>query len=271
MIVYPNAKINLGLRILRKRSDGFHMIETILYPVGWCDILEILPSVTSREIWFRMSGFSLPGRTRDNLVYKAAYLMQQRYDLPGIKIHLHKQIPAGAGLGGGSSDAAFTLKAIQQLFSLPVSFRELHLLAAQLGSDCAFFLDNKPALASGKGEILSPVPLDLHGTYILIIFPGFTSDTSRMYQKSDISSGGLSLIDAWVHPHHDWKKYLINCFEEPLSRDFPVIRHLLKKLYAGGAWFASVSGSGSSVYGLFDDPPPDITLPGNYLTWSEQL
>ncbi len=271
MIVYPNAKINLGLRILRKRADGFHEIETILYPVGWCDILEILPSETSREIWFRTSGLPLSGRSKDNLVYKAAFLMQKRYGLPGMKIYLHKQIPAGAGLGGGSSDAAFTLKAIQRLFSLPVSSRELHLLASRLGSDCAFFLDNKPALASGKGDLLSPVPLDLHGTYILIIFPGFASDTGRMYQNARISSAGLSLKEAMVRPSHDWKKLLINYFEEPLSRDFPVTQHLLKKLYAGGAWFASVSGSGSSVYGLFDSPPPEIPLTRNYLTWSEQL
>ncbi|HHJ11173.1 MAG TPA: 4-(cytidine 5'-diphospho)-2-C-methyl-D-erythritol kinase [Bacteroidetes bacterium] len=271
MIVYPNAKINLGLRILSKRPDGFHDIETLFYPVGWSDILEILPSGFSSGIRFKISGIPLPGCSKDNLIYKAASLMQERYDLPGIRIHLHKQIPVGAGLGGGSSDAAFTLKTIQRLFSLDLSFHELHQLAAQLGSDCAFFLVNKPALASGKGEKLTPVSLDLHGIYVLIIFPGFTLDTGRMYNIARISTKGMSLKEAITKPRNEWKKYLINHFEEPLSRDFPVIQKLLKHLYASGAWFASVSGSGSSVYGLFDAPPRNLSLPQNYQTWSEQL
>ena len=271
MIVYPHAKINLGLRILRRRPDGYHDIETLLYPVGWSDILEILPSPGSRDIRIRTSGLSLPGRSSDNLVYRAASLMQERFGLTGMRIHLHKQVPAGAGLGGGSSDAAFTLMALRELFSLSLPPRELHRMATQLGSDCAFFLEDTPALATGRGDKLTPVSLDLQGTYLMIIFPGIVSATARMYRMIQPADEGISLKEAIEKPRSEWMKYLINRFEEPLVRDFPVIGTVIKLLVAHGAWYASVTGSGSAVYGLFDTPPGKIPLSPGWLSWTEQL
>ena len=271
MIVFPNAKINLGLRILYKRPDGFHAIETIFYPVGWSDILEILPSPGSRMIRLRLSGLPLPGQPQDNLVYRAAAIMQEKYKLPGLRIHLHKQIPAGAGLGGGSSDASFTLKAIDRLFSLHIPRRSLHAMAKQLGSDCPFFLVNKPFFATGRGDKMTPLPFDLHGNYLLIVYPGFSTGTGEMYKNTPPSKKSTGLIEAIGKPHHLWKKYVINRFEETLARNYPAISSLLSKFYGKGAWYAGVSGSGSSVFGFFKKPPEKLTFPENYLIWQEKF
>jgi len=271
MILFPNAKINLGLRILRRRQDGYHDLETIFYPISWCDILEIMPLRDDKKIWLTSSGLSLPGSARDNLVYKTASLMQERYSLPGVRIHLHKQIPAGAGLGGGSSDATFTLKALNQVYSLNLPKDEIESMALTLGSDCPFFLNNKPALAIGRGERLTLLDLSLKENYILIIYPGLEVNTGKMFRSTRPSEEGLSLIQAVALPPSEWEKHIINHFEKTLAGEFPVIPELLKFLHNHGAWYASVSGSGSSVYGLFTSPPPQIKLPEEYITWIGQL
>ena len=271
MIVFPNAKINLGLRILYKRPDGFHAIETIFYPVGWSDILEIVPSRESRRIRLRLSGLPLQAELQDNLVYRAAAIMQEKYNLPGLRMHLHKQIPAGAGLGGGSSDASFTLKALDRLFSLGLPSRSLHALAKQLGSDCPYFLVNKPVLATGRGDKMTPLSVDLEGNYLLIVYPGFSTATGKMYKNTFPSDQSPGLKEAIGKPHHLWKKYVINRFEETLSLTYPAISSLLNQLYDKGAWYAGVSGSGSSVFGLFKKPPEKLTFPEDYLTWQEKL
>ncbi len=271
MILFPNAKINLGLRILHRRKDGYHDLETIFYPVGWCDILEIMPIRERKKIRLTCSGLSLPGSARDNLVYKAASLIQDRFTLPGLRIHLHKQIPAGAGLGGGSSDAAFTLRALNQVYSLHLPQEEIESMALKLGSDCPFFLHNKPALATHQGENLTPLNLSLKGKYILIIYPGFEVNTGKMFRTVRPSEEGLSLRQAVALPSSEWQKHIINHFENILAGEFPAIPALLQLLHHQGAWYASVSGSGSSVYGLFTSPPPRMQLPAGYITWSGQL
>lgn len=274
MIVFPNAKINLGLRILRKRNDGYHDLETIFYPAGWSDILEILPSEKSagtESIRMTASGLPLPGTIRDNLVYRAAGILSSRYSLPVLRIHLHKLIPAGGGLGGGSSDAAFTLMAINKQFSLNLTRQELHSLALQLGSDCPFFLENKPALATGRGERFRPLDLYLQKNYITIIYPGFSVDTGSVFHHIRPSEEDMPLEQAVVLPPVTWKQNIINRFEEYLEKMYPVIHELITYLYDNGAWFVSVSGSGSSVYGFFKSSPPSFNFPEDYLVWTGKL
>ena len=250
MITFPNSKINLGLNILNKRLDGFHDIETCLYPILWHDILEIVPA---KSFSFVQTGRSVPNESKHNLCVQAYNLIKKNYCIPPIKIHLHKIIPTGAGLGGGSSNAAFTLKMLNQLFLLKISNQDLKHYANLLGSDCAFFIDNLPAIAYETGTKLELYELNLSKYYIIVIFTGIHMSTSNAYAKIQPKIPEKSLKKS-LKDLKKWHTLLHNDFEQFLFNDIPTLADIKSKLYDKGAFYASISGSGSAIYGLFEKP-----------------
>lgn len=251
MVSFPPCKINLGLNVVGKRSDGYHDIQTCFYPVPWSDILEIVPA---KDFSFSVSVEPVPGPAADNLCVRAYELLRQEYKLDPVAIHLMKCLPMGAGLGGGSADGAFTLKTLNTIFHLSLTIDELKARAAQLGSDCAFFIENKPAIGSGRGEILSNVSLSLKNTFLVIVKPEVKVSTATAYAGITPHPPTVDLADILEnHPLEEWKGLLQNDFEATLFKQFPVIEALQQKLYAFHAVYASMSGSGSAVYGIFQN------------------
>jgi len=272
MIVFPNCKINLGLRITGKRADGYHNIETIFYPVPLNDALEIIPSEYTEQTVgavFTQTGTLVDGDEKDNLCFKAYHLLKKDFpQLPSVKIHLHKAIPMGAGLGGGSADAAFTLQLLNDKFSLHLSTDQLLSYALLLGSDCPFFILNKPCFASGRGEIMEPLTVALAGYHLLLVNPGVHINTGWAFSQLNLASNkaATSLQSIIATPLAFWKNELINDFEQPVFQQHPAIAVIKEELYQQGALFASMSGSGSTVYGLFDkDRATVFHFPENYL------
>lgn len=254
MILFPNAKVNLGLNITGKREDGFHDIETCFLPVGLTDILEFIKISGKTNITF--SGINIPGSINDNLCLRAWHILNEKYEIPSVKIHLHKVIPIGAGLGGGSSDAAFMLKGLNEYFSLNMSTNKLLKTAAQLGSDCSFFILNKPCLARGKGDILKPSSPDLAAYKIVIINPGIHVSTSEAYAGVIPSKPLFNINDNLKESPENWRNKIINDFEKNVFKTHREIGKIKNKLYDLGAVYASMSGSGSSVYALFERQAP---------------
>jgi len=254
MICFPNAKINIGLRILDKRPDGYHNIESIFYPVGWCDALEAVKMDGEGKIKLNLSGIPVPGRRdSDNLCVKLYKLLAKKHKLPSLDIWLHKSIPIGAGLGGGSSDAACFIKLLKELCDLHISEDEMKDYVAQLGSDCVFFIDNKPVIASSKGEVTEAIELDLSNYFISIIYPEILISTPFAYSLITSVNEGYSLRRlANVKKIKEWKDNVINDFEEPIITKYPAIGEIKQKLYEEGAIYAAMSGSGSAVYGIFE-------------------
>ncbi|MBR9777647.1 MAG: 4-(cytidine 5'-diphospho)-2-C-methyl-D-erythritol kinase [Cytophagales bacterium] len=268
MIIFPNAKINLGLHVLRKRNDGFHDIETCMYPIPLKEALEIIPS---KSFSFSHSGISIPGDSDNNLIVKAYQLLAEDFpELPTVAIHLHKSIPIGAGLGGGSADAAFTLSLLNQLFSLGLTTKQLENYASQLGSDCPFFIQNNPQMAEGRGEKLAPLHLDLSGNWLCLIHPGIHIGTKEAYGGIQPKLSGKNLRTI-LSDQSTWKYQLINDFEKGIFDSHPEIATIKEKLYEAGAWYAAMSGSGSAVFGLFKDCPTAMDLPENYFVFTEKL
>jgi 4-diphosphocytidyl-2-C-methyl-D-erythritol kinase len=266
MIGFPNAKINLGLRILRRRPDGYHDISTCFYPVGWKDALEIIP-IQSGTTRFTASGIPVPGDPEDNICLKAYRMMKKDFGLPGVHIHLHKVIPPGGGLGGGSSDAALTLELLSRMFHLYVGEEMLYAYAEKLGSDCPFFIWNKPVMAAGRGEVMEPIDLDLTGKFITIIYPALHVSTAEAYRSVTPALPVENIKDILLDlPIEQWKNELKNDFERVVFERYPVIKDIKEQFYSSGALYASLSGSGASVYGIYDnkeyaDPvPPDGSL-----------
>lgn len=257
MIFYPNSKINLGLSVLQKRVDGFHDIESVFYPVNWCDALEIIE--TEDRIPFRIncSGLSVNGKPEDNLIYKAWKKMAEKSDFPPIQVHLHKIIPMGAGLGGGSADAAFFIKETNSMFRLGFTDSELMEMASAIGSDCAFFLKNKALIASGKGNVFSEIKVDLSSFYIALIYPNLHSNTALAYAELDPARKRQADIKKTVEnlPIKEWKEHLFNDFEHSVFKKMPAAFEVKQALYQQGALYASLSGSGSAVYGIFEKEP----------------
>ena len=261
MIVFPNSKINLGLRILRQRSDGHHDLETIFYPVALTDILEI---TTYREyertsaIPFTTSGLPIETEIINNLCTKAYKLLKKEFpELPHVQMHLHKVIPSGAGLGGGSADAAFTLKLLNKKFNLGLSVAQLIGYAFQLGSDCPFFIINKPCLATGRGEILEE---------IMIINPGIHINTGEAFRNIKPSLPERTVKEIIAGPIEKWKDELKNDFEIFAFKRYPEIVNIKDQLYVAGAVYASLSGSGSTVYGFFPKQKKiQLSFPSHYL------
>lgn len=252
MIVFPHCKINLGLHVVRKRADGYHDIETIFYPVFWKDILETNEGIKD-DFDMEISGLNINGDLNSNLIYKAWKVIKADYNLPPLQVHLHKIIPMGAGLGGGSSDAAFMLKLLNLMFNLGISHEKLREYAARLGSDCPFFIESKPSLATGRGEILSPVSIDLSNYQIVVVMPQHISvGTADAYSWVTPSEAATPLIELIKQPINEWKNSLINDFETPVIKHYPRIGEIKNQLYQAGAHYASMSGSGAAVFGIFD-------------------
>ncbi|MCD8260955.1 MAG: 4-(cytidine 5'-diphospho)-2-C-methyl-D-erythritol kinase [Bacteroides sp.] len=274
MLRFPNAKINIGLYITGKRPDGYHNLETIFYPVMLEDALEILPVPSSSgECQLHLSGNYPTGEPGKNLVVKAYQLLNTLYNLPSAAIYLFKNIPTGAGLGGGSSDAAFTLKMLSELFALNLSDKELETHAARLGADCSFFIRNKPLFTEGIGEIFSPITLTLNGYGIILVKPDIFISTPETFRRITPSLPTCSLKESITLPVEEWKNHIGNDFETSIFPNHPFIREIKEELYHKGALYASMSGSGSSVYGIFekDLPLPEITFPSSVFTWKGVL
>lgn len=255
MILFPNAKINIGLRILRKREDGFHDIESVMFPIPVYDILELLPS---DEFVFKQTGLQVDSAPGTNLCEKAFHLMKEKHGIPNVYLHLRKQIPMGAGLGGGSSDAAFVLKGLNDLFELNLETELLESYAAKLGSDCAFFVKNCPQIATGRGEVLTPFNLTLKGKFFVLLNPGIHVGTKEAYSGVVPQLPDNSLEILLNTPIKNWKNTLVNDFETSVFHQFPAIGQLKDKLYQLGADYAAMSGSGSSVFGIFEE---SVNLP----------
>lgn len=250
MILFPNAKINLGLDILRKRADGYHDIETVMYPVPWCDILEIVPS-KGQETTLTITGREVNCPVEQNLVMKAYRALDELVQLPPVDIYLRKIIPDGAGLGGGSADAAFTLRGLNELFQLGYSNDELAEVAAQLGADCPFFIYNRPMLCTGTGTDMSAFNLSLRGKWIAVIKPEVSVPTAKAYSRTRPAIPERSITDILNLPIADWQEKLKNDFEASVFPEYPLIANIKEKLHEKGASYTAMSGSGSAVYGIF--------------------
>jgi 4-diphosphocytidyl-2-C-methyl-D-erythritol kinase len=253
MICFPNAKINLGLRVVSMRPDGYHNLETVFYPAPLYDALEIIPSETNKTT-FSQTGILVDGNPDDNLVMKAFKLLEKDFDLPKIAIYLHKQIPVGAGLGGGSADAAFMLKLLNDFAGLGLSVDQLEKYAGQLGADCPFFIRSRPVFAEGIGDIFTPIDISLQGYYLVLVKPDIYVLTKEAYAKITPKRPDFQLTEIIRLPFGEWKRHIINDFEEIIFDRYPVIGDIKRVLYDIGAIYASMSGSGSSVFGIFEKP-----------------
>lgn len=276
MICFPNAKINLGLNVISKRADGYHNIETVFYPIGLKDALEIIPMQTkardarNRGYRFFPSGMEIAGNSEDNLVIKAWKVVKKEHDIPPIDIHLLKKIPFGAGLGGGSSDAAFMLKLLNNHFSLGYSEEDLCQRASTIGADCPFFVSNKPAFASGIGEQLEEVALCLDDYFFVLVKPNCFVSTQTAYAMVTPTRPTVSLIEIIKHPVLEWKHTMRNDFEASVFKKFPEICDIKEKLYNLGAIYASMSGSGSSVFALFESETDIEKHFSNQFVWTNK-
>ncbi|SDM10575.1 4-diphosphocytidyl-2-C-methyl-D-erythritol kinase [Daejeonella rubra] len=255
MILFPNAKINIGLNILSRRTDGYHNLETIFYPLVIRDALEV---VEADQLEFTSSGLAIPGNATDNLCIKAYNLLALDHKLPPVHIHLHKHIPIGAGLGGGSADASFFIRLMNEKFGLGMDVIQMEAYASQLGSDCAFFIKNKPALAVGKGDQLQTIDLDLGKYFIVLVMPAVQVSTSEAYRGVSPAAVSSPLSDLIRLPVEEWRSVIKNDFEPSVFSQYPIIGEIKSKLYNAGALFSSMSGSGSSVFGIFKE---ELKLP----------
>jgi 4-diphosphocytidyl-2-C-methyl-D-erythritol kinase len=253
MLQLSNAKINLGLHVTQRRPDGFHSIETVLFPVGWSDVVEVLPA--GKALSLRCTGIPVGVAPEKNLCARAFRLLQKDFGLPGADVYLHKQVPPGAGLGGGSSNAAFVLLALSKIFHLELSQQALARYAAQLGSDCAFFVYNTPMLATGRGEILQPVAVSLSGYELLVVKPPLGVSTAEAYAGITPKAPGVSLQSAVTQRVEMWKDLLVNDFEPLIFAKYPLLQDAKSRLYGCGAAYAAMSGSGSALFGIFKEVP----------------
>jgi len=268
LISFPNCKINIGLYITGKRPDGFHNLESVFYPVPFTDALEIIPSPNQNKFSFKSEGIKVTENTEDNLCVKAYKLLQKEYDLPPVEMFLLKKLPSGAGLGGGSSDASFTLKMLNELFELNIPFEKLESFAAQLGSDCPFFIKNKAAFVTGRGEFLEEIDFSLKGYHITIIHPGIHISTKEAFANIKPRQPEISLKEQIQKPISEWRNFITNDFEAYAFSAYPELAEIKKNLYSAGALYAAMSGSGSAVYGISENKPEiKNKMPENYLVW----
>ncbi len=271
MIFYPNAKINIGLNVVEKRPDGYHNLETIFYPFPLTDALEVVKYKESNTPYsFTNTGITVDAKATDNICIKALQLIKERYSVAPIQIHLHKMIPFGSGLGGGSADGAFMLKLINREFNLNIADSELEEMAAKLGADCPVFINNVPAYATGIGEILEPVSLDLSGYHLAIVKPDIHVSTPEAFRGIKPKASVQNLKELIQQPVEEWKHHIKNDFEQSVFAQYPEIGNLKTKLYDSGAVYASMSGSGSSVFGLFKSAPK-IVFDKSHFVWSKEL
>ncbi|TKC10783.1 4-(cytidine 5'-diphospho)-2-C-methyl-D-erythritol kinase [Pedobacter polaris] len=249
MLAFANAKINLGLFLTEKRSDGYHNLETVFYPVNLYDVVELIDAAETSCI---IKGIHIPGNVDDNICLKAFKILQSDFNLPHQKIVLLKNIPVGAGLGGGSADAAFLIKLVNEKFKLDLSVAKMQEYAKALGADCAFFIENKPAFAFAKGDEFADIKIDLSAYYIVLVKPEIHVSTAEAYSKVNVKHPSTSLKELIHLPLSEWKANIVNDFETSVFVKYPQIDEIKTKLYAAGAIFALMSGSGSSVYAIFE-------------------
>jgi len=268
MIIYPNSKINLGLFVTSKRIDGYHNIETVFYPTTLCDALEIVKSDKVFEL--KVSGNNVAHLEIDNICEKAYLMLKNRYDLPPVKIHLLKNIPVGSGLGGGSSDAVYTLKLLNEIFNLNMNSTDFYFFARSLGSDCAFFVENTPKFAFEKGDVFEDIQLSLKGLWLAVVVPPVAVNTADAYKNVNMALQRECLKNIIKLPIQEWKFELYNDFEFSIFKKHTQIKVIKEKLYKIGAVYASMSGSGSAVYGIFNKEP---RLPNfqDCFVWKEKL
>lgn len=252
MITFPNAKINLGLNIVGKRPNGYHDIETVFYPIQLCDVLEIVPS-TSGDTTLHQLGKGLDCPPEKNLVMKAYRLLCDKAKLPCVDIYLYKNIPDGAGMGGGSADASFTLKMLNEMFSLGFDSDTLATIASSLGADCPFFIYNTPMYATGIGDILSPTSANLKGKFILGVKPPVSIPTAEAYRNVVPTKSETDIRDIIQLPVTEWNGLLKNDFEQSVFSAFPLLADIKREIQESGALYASMSGSGSTIFGIFDN------------------
>ena len=268
MIVFPNAKINIGLRIVEKRPDDFHNLQSCFYPVGWSDMLEVVPA---DAFMFSSSGLPIPGPVDANLCVRAYDLLKADFDLPPVHLHLHKIVPIGAGLGGGSADAAFALGVLNDRFELELDETLLENYARRLGSDCAFFIKNRPVYCVEKGDVFETIAVDLSGYYILLVYPNLAVSTAEAYAAIRPRRPETSLRDDLQRPIDTWRTTVSNDFEASLFPKYPVLAQTKQLLYEAGAVYASLSGSGSTVYGIFNAPVSSPNQFKEYSVWQGKL
>ncbi len=252
MIIFPPAKINLGLQVRRRREDGFHELETGMIRVPFEDVLELLPAEKDR---FLVTGIPVEGAISDNLCVRALYRMRELYAIPPVYMHLRKNIPMGAGLGGGSSDAAYVIRGLNELFGLGISNEKMRDLAAELGSDCAFFITGTPCMARGRGELLSEIELNLEGYFLKLVFPGVHVSTKTAYAGVLTDDKDRHTEQLLKQAPGSWEGKLLNDFEDSVFKTYPELAEIKQGLYAEGALYAAMSGSGSTIFGLFETEP----------------
>ena len=275
MLTFPNAKLNLGLYITAKRPDGYHDLETVFVPLPWVDMLEVLPAPKGQAgTSLALTGRPVPGEVATNLCIKAYELLKA--DFPSLafaQMQLHKIVPIGAGLGGGSADAAFALRTIGEVFGLGLTTGQLEGYARRLGADCAFFIENTPRLAREKGDVFEEITLSLAGTACVVVYPGLHISTAQAFAGIVPQAPKMPLREALAQPMSTWRDTVSNDFEGSLAPAYPVLAAIKQQLYAAGATYASLSGSGSAVYGLFADlgEAPVLPWPADYLVWRGKL
>ncbi len=252
MVVFSNCKINLGLRILKRREDGYHEVETVMYPLPLYDILEVLPSDSFK---FLQTGLVVDGSQEDNMCVKAYRLFQKAFGIGPVYMHLHKQLPIGAGMGGGSANGTFVLKVLNTLFQLNLEEADLQFWSAKLGSDCPFFVKNTPQLARGRGEILEEIPVSLKGRFLVIEKPDIVISTGFAFQDVHISGISNELVNHLRQPLETWKTFVKNDFENHIFEKYPELRQIKDLFYKKGALYASLTGSGAVVYAIFNHRP----------------
>lgn len=268
MLHFPNAKINIGLDITEKRPDGFHNIETVFYPIELQDILEITPANKTN---FENTGITVDAKAEDNLVMKVVAHFSTHYNTPPVFVQLHKQIPFGAGLGGGSADAAFAATLMNRLFELNLNNHTLTQIVSSYGSDCAFFIENQPAYGTGKGDELSPISVNLSGYWLVLANPGIHVPTPVAYASVKPQKPKLSLRESILQPITEWQHLIKNNFEASIFPKYPEISAIKTKLYKLGAVYAQMTGSGSSVFGIFTEKPQTKGAFGDYFVWEGAL
>ncbi|OGX84811.1 4-(cytidine 5'-diphospho)-2-C-methyl-D-erythritol kinase [Hymenobacter lapidarius] len=273
MLVFPNAKLNLGLYLTERRPDGFHNLETVFLPLPWTDALEILPAETGHPTSIALTGRPIPGNPATNLCVRAYELLQADFpQLPPVQMYLHKIVPIGAGLGGGSADAAFALRAVNELFGLGISSETLEGYARRLGADCAFFIQNKPVLAVERGDVFQEIDLSLTGTGCVVVYPNLHISTPEAFAGITPRPPAHALREALAQPLETWRDIVSNDFEQSLAPKYPVLAAIKQQLYAAGATYASLSGSGSAVYGLWAaGVPAAMPWPAEYTVWQGVL
>jgi 4-diphosphocytidyl-2-C-methyl-D-erythritol kinase len=269
MILFPPAKINLGLRILRKRSDGYHDLDTCFYPIGLTDVLEILPAA---EMTLNVTGIVPPGNPDENLCVKAWHLLKADFpSLPTVYMHLQKNIPTGAGLGGGSADGAYALRGLNEKFNLGLSREQLIEYAAQLGSDCPFFIHDTSCIGSGRGELLQPIDLSLKSYHILLINPGIHISTKEAFAGITPIEDRKPIREIIAQPIESWQEELMNDFESSIFPNHPEIARIKQQLTDAGAVYASMSGSGSTVYGIFREKPGRLMIEEQWIIFNGKV